>query len=150
MLRVRFRNALPLGDLLNVRVVERDETYGGVRFAISLRFGNGRDQTFLARTHAWVGLEAVAAFARELEVVERTRRGSATMTSMSPGEFVFTVAIVDSAGHPVVRGQTGRRILVRDDWVWCCVPFEIPFDPGLLPGLAEEFGRFVAGGDGST
>jgi hypothetical protein len=127
-----------------VSVAERcpagQSSQGDVRFAISLRFGNGRDQTFYARTHAWVHFGELRAFAREIELLERTRRGSATLNSMSPGELVLTVAIADSAGHPVVRGQVGRHILgVNQEYLWCCVPFEMAFDPSLLPPLVEEF-----------
>jgi hypothetical protein len=118
---------------------------GDVRFAISLRFGNGRDQTFYARTHAWIHSSELRAFSRDLELLDRTRQGTATLNSMSPGELVLTIAFADSAGHPVVRGQTGRHILnVKQEYLWCCLPFEIAFDPSLLPPLAEEFQRLAA------
>jgi hypothetical protein len=113
---------------------------GYPRVDIKLRYGNGKDQSFYARTHAWVSLSSLQKFVTALESVERERRGAARLESMSPGEFILIIEVFSPAGHVMAHGQTGRHIYRRNqDLLWVCLPYEIVFDPTQLPSMLREF-----------
>lgn len=147
-MRLRDDRSFDFGNWLTIDVAEQSPKgrpdAGDVRFALRLRFGNSRDQTFFARTHAWVGSDVLKAFVSQLEVLERNRQGIAEMTSMSPGELVLAIEVVDRAGHLVARGQLGRHVYgPRGDARWVSLPFEIRFDPTDLPSLVRYFRGMV-------
>lgn len=147
---MRFRELPNVGNWLTIDVAEQSPNgqpdAGDVRFAVRLRFGNDRDQTFLAKTHAWVRWDVLKAFVEQLEVLERRREGTATITSMSPGELELSIRVIDRAGHVVARGTVGRHIYgPRGEPLWTSLPFEIRFDPTELPSVVQYFRGVLTG-----
>jgi hypothetical protein len=134
--RTRSKNHLIL-DV--VRHLPDDDEF---EFKARLRVGNGRlgDQNFVSRTHAWVFWNQFKTFLEELESLERSRKGSATLKSMSPGELELVIEVVDTSGHVVVRGQVGWHLQTfHENSLWTSLPFSIEFDPTELPGVLHYF-----------
>ena len=52
----------------------------------------------------WIEVRTATTFIDQLAALERDRRGSATLTSMSPDDFSLQVRIVDSAAHAAASG----------------------------------------------
>lgn len=70
------------------------------------------DDGFCGSDVVWVGAQEWDSFVEQLQQCELNRRGSATLTSMSPGEFKLQVENCDSLGHFVARYElTQRRYL---------------------------------------
>jgi hypothetical protein len=126
-------------DFIELKMAER--TPEGLQGAGDVRF-NARVQfsTFSAESDVWVAAPALRSFVEQLREVERTRRGAASLTSMSPGELRLEIRATDSMGHVGAFGELGRwcrgTLPAR---FWSAVSFGIPFDPSLLAGILEEF-----------
>ena len=115
-----------------------DPAQGDVEFRIRVRV-TGSGTEFAADTSPWVSADNLATFVNELRRLERERTGEARLTSMSPGELTLTVKVVDRAGHAAISGQVGRHCFMRDERVWCTLPFDLELDPTELPTILAEF-----------
>ena len=57
---------------------------------------------------AWIEKAVLHRFVEGVQELERTRKGEATLESMSPGEFALQLRSVDRAGHLAATGQLKR------------------------------------------
>ena len=80
--------------------------------------------------------------ANELMILERDRRGTATLTSMSPGDFSLQLRTVDSSGHTTASGFLGR-CYAYPRAVEARVGFDIEVEPDRLPHLLREARRLL-------
>ena len=88
---------------------------------------------------AWVAGPAWERFLADLRQLERTRRGEASLTSMSPADLELRVCAVDRAGHILVEGHVGDYLRAATRVREACVPFAISLDPSCLPAALAEF-----------
>ncbi len=82
----------------------------------------------------WVETTAWADFVVALTRLEATRRGAATIESVSPGELTLTIGSMDAAGHMAASGQLrrdGPEAKLSMTFGPCSV------DPSLLPELVR-------------
>jgi hypothetical protein len=85
------------------------------------------------------------AFLRDLERLEASRTGEATVTSMSPGALELRIAAVDRLGHLAVVGQISDHVLGRGHQrVTSRIAFEIELDPAALPALLSSLRSLLA------
>lgn len=87
------------------RVPAHLPTAGDVRLAVSLRlqeFSGGYDGV-------WVARPALKRFVEQLDVLLRTRKSTARIEAMSPGEFSMELRPVGQLGHYEVRVLLGRH-----------------------------------------
>lgn len=110
---------------------------GDLHLIVSVRAGD-----FAGRTDPGIDRDAWAAFLTALRELERTRKGSATLEGLSPGELRLTVRAIDRAGHMSIEGlvsvlspHRARRLEFAP----------IEFDPGNLAGIIRELGKFSTG-----
>ena len=96
----------------------------------------------------WIEVQSAIAFIDQLAALERDRRGSATLTSMSPGDFSLQVRIVDSAGHAAASGFLGRWFPNERGPVEARVGFDLNVEPDRLPYLLREAQRVLVGDPG--
>ena len=47
----------------------------------------------------WISHSDLSAFLRDLRKLDRTRRGEARLESMSPGELVLKISVIDGVGY---------------------------------------------------
>jgi hypothetical protein len=90
---------------------------------------------FRASCDSWVLAGAWRTFVGELQALERTRRGSARLESISPGELGLEIYATDALGHMAVRGE------LEHDGAAARARFEfsgLSFDPGLLAAFVAE------------
>lgn len=143
-------HGLEIADVWNGRVsialVERGagQSTGDVRLRVrvsSIGFEGEYDEV-------WIEARIATAFIDQLTALERDRRGSATMTSMSPGDFSLQVRIVDSAGHATASGFLGRCCTYYRGPVEARVGFDLDLEPDRLPYLLREAHRLLVGDPG--
>jgi hypothetical protein len=129
-------------DYFEMTVAERSPAArdaGDTRFAARLRV-SGIDSVFTADAQCWVELQALAAFAEQLRVLEERRQGTASLESMSPGELRLQICNTDRTGHMAAIGQVGRRFVTGSaEPCWSAVAFRVPVCPTELPALVREF-----------
>jgi hypothetical protein len=90
---------------------------------------------------AWVAASALLKFIEDLEELDRTRSGEATLQSMSPGEFDLTIRTADALGHLLVTASVAharyvgsKPIRIRDS---AAISFEL--DSSLLGDTVSSF-----------
>jgi hypothetical protein len=90
---------------------------------------------FAGATDTWVPGEAWSAFVRELDELERTRQGKASLEAISPDELLLVFRSLDRAGHMAVEGFVG----VRSGSHQMKLTFSsIELDPTDLPRIVRE------------
>jgi len=96
---------------------------------------------FTGETAVWVRADSLAAFRDALTQLEKERIGRAVLQSMAPRELELVVRSVDSRGHMLVEGSTGRLLYTVDSadiFIWHAVHFGFEFDPSQLERAAQE------------
>jgi hypothetical protein len=115
---------------LEITVLDRGLAHlpsaGDVRFSVEVDASG-----FVGRGTAWVEAEQLRTLVVALRELEATRRGSAEVESMSPGEFQLRVFATDGWGHMALDGRVSAS--------GQSLEFRFAFCPSLLPGLVEEF-----------
>lgn len=76
-------------------------------------------------------------FVRQLEVLERERKGAAHLISAMPGEFDIEVKAVDSRGHLGVSGVLSYQRVGDAEWCVQRLHFAFGFDPSKLAAFAN-------------
>jgi hypothetical protein len=120
------------------------------RLEIDVRSGQTPDMHLMASVHFagfsgsnksfWIDGRSFQLFLHQLREVEIHRRGSVQLHSMSPGDLVLEIEIIDAAGHFAVRGQVGRSVYVSPDHlVTPSVLFYLQPSPTELPHLVHGF-----------
>lgn len=112
----------------------RDDLSGDLRVTVDVA-----SPGFTARTATWIERAAWARFADALTSMARSRSGSASVASMSPGELEFTVRLMDAVGHVGVDGSVGHRAAGR---AWTLRFDAMELDPTSLPELARKAQRW--------
>jgi hypothetical protein len=91
----------------------------------------------------WISRSDLATFLRELQELERTRRGEARLESMSPGELSVKISVIDGAGHTRADVTVSRRYFAQE-FGQPTVRFGFSFDPSNLPGIVKAFSSLQA------
>ncbi|MEK8034998.1 hypothetical protein AACH06_29635 [Ideonella sp. DXS29W] len=120
---------------------------------VSLQSVNGsvvvlrvRSSGYAGENDLWVHTEDLHRFAIGLVELERSLRGEARLTSMSPNELDLKVLAVSSRGHLAVQGTTGHLIQGENQVSWDSVSFGFEFEPSQLSAaVAEPWVRKNAG-----
>ena len=100
---------------------------------------------FTGRNDAvWIGRDVWAGFLADLRTLERTRRGVARVSAMSPATFRLTVLATDRAGHMAAEGWVGRQYAGRGSDEHDRVCFSVQLDPSALAQFVSEFEALVA------
>jgi len=110
--------------------VERNDSLpseGDARLSVEVRSSG-----FGGRADLWVSRESLKAFASQLAGLDNTRRGQASLTSMSPDQFEMSVRAVTSIGHVAVEGKLSRRCRSENATFIHAVSFGFEIDPGQL------------------
>lgn len=86
------------------RVPEALPTPGDTRFVLEFAVDglSGSGST-------WVDQDQLTSFAKQLRDLHSECRGSASINSMSPGEFSLIISATDSRGHMALKGRMSRK-----------------------------------------
>jgi hypothetical protein len=104
---------------------------GDLRLRVSVHAGGFQG----SYDQVWVSAPEFEDFVRELARVHETRRGQATLESMSPGEFELVIAAIDGMGHIVARGFLAGSDASRPEMGQSRVSFDVEVDAAELPQL---------------
>jgi hypothetical protein len=97
---------------------------------------------FSGENELWVDSKSVRHFCRSLVELEKTRRGSAELESISPGELKLKVSSLDRAGHMGIEGRTGYLVQKGNFSAYHSVEFGFEFDPSqLLKAIRDSWLR---------
>jgi hypothetical protein len=102
------------------------------------------DGAFRGAVVTWVALDDLMAFVRQLEQCERTRRGTASLVSLSIDEFELRIESSDSLGHFVARYRLTCLSFLRDGQMAQTLSGGFNLDSGLFANLVREFAAFVS------
>ena len=80
-------------------------------------------------------------FLKDLRLVERDRKGEATLSTEDPRQFQLKVAVIDKAGHVTISGRLASYEGAEGKAV---LEFAFPFDPSALAGVLQDFERLDA------
>lgn len=96
----------------------------------------------------WISREDLHSFLADLRSLERSRRGEARLSSMSPDDLSLHIRITDPAGH--VRIDTAiSRTYYGSDFEPAAVRLGFAFDPSRLPAILASFERLADASDRS-
>jgi hypothetical protein len=124
---VLIREGLNFIELVPIdRVPDGLPTAGDVQLSVTVQ-----SQGFTGSGSAWIEARKLRAFVSQLRELETSRRGTAEIESMSPGQFRLRLFSTDSLGHMALAGRISRGEHALD--------FRFEFDPGLLPEIAQRF-----------
>ena len=101
-------------------------TAGDIQISVTVQ-----SQGFAGHGSAWIEAPKLRAFVSQLRQLETSRRGTAEVESMSPGQFRLRLFSTDSLGHMALVGRLSRGEHALE--------FQFEFDPGLLPEVAQRF-----------
>ena len=87
---------------------------------------------FEGHNNLWVLGPALHSFSRALIALEQNRRGEAVLESVAPDELRLVLRSVNSRGHMIIEGFTGRGVLNENSRSWHSVHFGFEFDPSQL------------------
>jgi predicted phage tail protein len=80
---------------------------------------------------------AMREFCQQLCQLNKTLKGEASLSGISPGEVQIKVRSVSSFGHVAVEGTTGYRVQGRHSSYFHAVTFGFEFDQEQLVAAAE-------------
>jgi hypothetical protein len=90
----------------------------------------------------WISDENVEAFVTQLDNLDKTRKGKATLTSMSPGEFELTFKPIDDLGHIAVGLLFNKQDRINHDYSFE-IKVEFQTDPTILPTVLKDIKRLA-------
>lgn len=98
---------------------------------------------FSGHQGGWIEREVFQRFCRDIAALERTRKGEATLVSMSPGELMLHVSSTDNQGHMAVKGnlaslESRRRFGHSLEFGFDFEPIELEALAASLSALLEE------------
>ncbi len=90
---------------------------------------------YSAADQVWVVADDWRAFITELQTLEKTRQGRASLRGASPRDLELTLKTTDLAGHTAVLGFVGRD---GPDGFYQQCEFGFAFDAGMLSNVVRE------------
>lgn len=106
--------------------VEEDssiQSFGNARLSLRVQ-----SHAFIGSSTVWVGREQLKQFSEDLSRLEKSLRGEAVLSSMSPGELSLKLLSVSSRGHVAIEGSIGRYVHSANSRFWHSVTFGFEFE----------------------
>jgi hypothetical protein len=130
-------------DRLTLTLLERGvgQGEGDSRLRVHAQSVGFEGNTFSGSAGVWVARSNARTFISGLAGLEETRRGTATLASMSPDQFLLEVSVIDSAGHVSARGFLRRHAPGHRGGQ---IDFNLAIAPDTLPGLLGEARELLA------
>ncbi len=91
-----------------------------------------RSSGFVGHNDLWLHHSDLTEFARQLVELDRTLKGEAKLTSISPNELELIVRSVSSRGNLALSGSTGYWVQSENTRFWHAVSFGFEFETGQL------------------
>lgn len=89
----------------------------------------------------WIDRDEFLTFLQDARTLERTRRGTAVLNSMSPEVLKFELRTIDAAGHLAVFGQLGRWIVPQFQH---SIQFGFDLNADFISQMVDELEEFAS------
>jgi hypothetical protein len=106
---------------------------------MNVRARGGLGDEFTGSSHCSIFGPELARFIVELDALERTRRGEATLSTMFTEELKLTFRSIDHAGQIAVHAAISGRVWTRHECIQNHVATEVEIDSSLLPDYLASF-----------
>jgi hypothetical protein len=125
------------GDRLTLTLTERSvgQGEGDTRLRVYAQCLGSEGNAFTGNVGVWIDRSDAETFISALAALELSRRGSATLKSMSPDELLLEIAVVDSVGHVAARGHLRRHAPGHRGGQ---IDFNLSVYPDSLPRLLRQ------------
>ena len=87
---------------------------------------------FVGHNNTWIDGRAMVAFSRRLCLLDKTLKGEASVSGISPGELSLKVPSVSSFGHLAVEGTIGSHFQGEHGAYFHSITFGFEFDQEQL------------------
>jgi hypothetical protein len=125
---------------LNIEYVDSEiERYPSVCVVITVQDGDFRGYN----KDVWIELDLLKNYIENLKILDKTRRGAASMNSMSPEEFQIKIETYDLSGHMILNykiSQYAHR-MPNTNIISLTGAFEL--DVSLFTNIISEFGHLA-------
>jgi len=88
--------------------------------------------------HIWVSNSNIEKFLDDLSILDKNRKGQATLESMNPGKFQLTFKAIDDLGHLSVTCQYLKEDRINNDYSYV-IKAEFQVDPISLTTIKIDF-----------
>jgi len=92
---------------------------------------------FAGASHSWVDRESLIEFLRALIKLDETRKGEASIRSMSPNELSLRVYSSSAAGHMALEGTVHHQFLGNDLQIPHTLTLGFEIDPYEVASLVK-------------
>ncbi len=90
----------------------------------------------------WLSFEDIEKFLVELEELDESRKGQATLDSMSPGEMILSFRSIDNLGHLSTTLQIVKEKSISNDYSFD-IKVEFQIDSTSLISIRNEFQKLM-------
>lgn len=90
----------------------------------------------------WISETDIDTFLKELEILDRERKGEAVLNGMSPNEFSLVLKPIDLLGHLSIGFKLVKEDRIDKDYSYD-IKVDFQIDPTILPKLIADFKTFV-------
>jgi len=87
----------------------------------------------------WVDGYEFKCFLEDLEKLQSSLNGEASITSESPGELLILVKSVDTSGHFALQVELGKQLFIGSEPFWSKVSNAFPLETAFLDEVCKEF-----------
>jgi hypothetical protein len=93
----------------------------------------------------WIVLDDFNKFIEQLKELDQSRRGTAELHSMSPGELSITIAPVDRAGHLMLKYCLSRTTIDGPfhEWISLSVTGRFDLDSTFFSNTVKQVEKFI-------
>ncbi|MCG6305538.1 hypothetical protein K6U21_15360 [Vibrio vulnificus] len=87
----------------------------------------------------WVDGYEFKCFLNDLEKLQSSLNGEASITSESPGELLILVKSVDTSGHFALQIELGKQVFIGPEPFWSKVSDAFQLETAFLDDICKEF-----------
>gem|GEM_PF-5741955 len=87
----------------------------------------------------WVDGYEFKCFLNDLEKLQSSLNGEASITSDSPGELLILVKSVDTSGHFALQIELGKQVFIGPESFWSKASDAFPLETAFLDDICKEF-----------
>jgi len=87
----------------------------------------------------WVDGYEFKSFLEDMEKMQSSLNGKASITSESPGELLISVKSVDTSGHFAFQIELGKQTFIGPELFWSKTSTAFPMETAFLDEVCKEF-----------
>ena len=131
-MQINFNNS----DSLEIELVSRGAAnyIYDCNLLVSLKTANSN-----LTQEVWVDGYEFKSFLNDLEKLQSSLNGEASIASESPGELLILVKSVDTSGHFALQIELGKQVFIGSEPFWSKISDAFPLETAFLDYICKEF-----------